>query len=218
MLSFPSVLSRVDQQASHEMVGDFADACMQVMLRSTGWQFRVQDGTDVEGFPKLRPDEDAFDVLRRLPSPTFGNALRRVIDSAREEIKSDKLAAVSRLLGSLIWLSLRSSNFPEAHHALVGSGACDLLLEVMKWTVPPESDHQYRDICRAKGEALTCLGNICECMDAGELEVLGSKDMIDCVLLIRDSKTMPMVQVGQAAFTVQRYLAACARCGVRPCI
>ncbi|KAG8914433.1 hypothetical protein FRC00_013640, partial [Tulasnella sp. 408] len=149
---------------------------------------------DVEGFPRLRPDEDAFDVLRRLPGSTFRNALGRVIDDAQEQIKSDKLTAVPRLLGALLWLSLRSSQFPEAHNALTGSGACDFLFEVMRLTVPPEFDYQYRDICRAKGEALTCLGNICECMDAEQLGALVSQEMMDCILSIRDSKTLPTVQ------------------------
>lgn len=45
MLSFPSIFTRVGQQASGEMVDEFADTCMQVMLGSTGWQSRCQDGT-----------------------------------------------------------------------------------------------------------------------------------------------------------------------------
>ncbi|KAG9040467.1 hypothetical protein FS837_000577, partial [Tulasnella sp. UAMH 9824] len=194
MLSFPSILTRVGEHASNEVVDQFVDTCTQVMLGSTGWQSHGRDRIDVEGFPRLRPDEDAFDILRRLPGSTFGNALRRVINGVREKSKSDKLTGVSRLLGSLIWLSLRSSQFPEAHNALTDSGACEFLFEVMRWTVPPESDYQYRDICRAKGEALTCLGNICEFMEAKELEAMVSKEMMDCVLSIRDSKSMPTVQ------------------------
>lgn len=120
------------------------------------------------------------------------------------------LALVERLL----WLS----NLPiikyEVHCAMFDGGACAFLARAISYT--GELDPQDRGLWRAKGLAMTCLGNIIEMMNAEQLRNLISKEMIDAVVALKENENVPLVQKGQAIFMLKRYTLAADRCGIQP--
>ncbi|KAG9041788.1 hypothetical protein FS837_011740 [Tulasnella sp. UAMH 9824] len=166
----------------------------------------------------LIPEEDAFDVLCRLPQATFPKALAAVLRDCPVSLdpSSQDHLQLFDMLEPLLWLSNMPASLPEAHLALVEGGACEFLAKIILDS--PQETWSWRDraLWRLKGEAITCLGNIVERMDGAELRLHLSEDIIKAIAQIRDNPEAPLVQRDQASFTLQRYRAAAMGGSVEP--
>ncbi|KAG8937689.1 hypothetical protein FRC00_002373 [Tulasnella sp. 408] len=63
---------------------------------------------------------------------------------------------------------------------------------------------------------MTCLGNIIERMDEGQLCDCVQEEMVASIVAIKGNATVPLVQKGQAILLLQRYTLAADRVGVEP--
>lgn len=161
-------------------------------------------------------DSRAISALCRLPQPIINHTFSSALQAGMFEFEASNtnpyqsLALVERLL----WLS----NLPiikyEVHCAMFDGGACAFLARAISYT--GELDPQDRGLWRAKGLAMTCLGNIIEMMNAEQLRNLISKEMIDAVVALKENENVPLVQKGQAIFMLKRYTLAADRCGIQP--
>lgn len=118
------------------------------------------------------------------------------------------------LVERLLWLSNIKTIKSQIHRAIVKAGACAYLNNALSYT--GDLDPQDRGLWRAKGLAVTCLGNLMEVMDEAQFREYVLKGMIDNVVAIKEDKRVPLVQKGQAIFTLQRYTHAAKRRGVHP--
>lgn len=103
----------------------------------------------------------------------------------------------------------------QAHRTLVVGGACGFLacvLQPRKW----DPTTQDRGLWRAKGLAMTCLGNIIEMMDEEECREHVTKKMVESIVAIKQHGDVPLVQKGQAIFTLQRYTLVAECWGIQP--
>lgn len=119
------------------------------------------------------------------------------------------LSLVERLLS----LSNMRVKEGQIHRALVEGGACEFLAHVLHYT--GALDSKDRGLWRAKGLAMTCLGNIIERMNKEQLSSWVKEEMITSVVAIKEEEEVPLVQKGQAIFLLQRYTLAADRLGVQ---
>ncbi|KAG9017470.1 hypothetical protein FRB90_001187 [Tulasnella sp. 427] len=187
----------------------FEDICMTVVLDRTLWMREIIGAQDLARWNKLRPEEDAFDVLCKLQKPAF----QRALASALQRRETDTIAA-DQLLDPLLWLSNMPEHIVVAHEALVQGGSCDFLANIIHRPLPQATPIENRFIWRAKGLAMTCLGNIIERMAHKELKNHIKRETIEAVVAIKGSCETPLVQRGQAIFMLQRYTIAADRTGV----
>ncbi|KAG8896216.1 hypothetical protein FRC00_006266 [Tulasnella sp. 408] len=163
-------------------------------------------------------DEDAFDILCCLPQPVFAEALASELQKSAlgVDCDTDDPSNVSQLLDPLLWLSNMPPTIKEAHRALVDGDTCGFLLKIIYYPMPLIWTWQDRDVWRAKGQAITCLGNIIERMDESQMRDHVTKQMIDAVVAIKTNEEAPLSERIHAKFTLQRYTAAADRCGIEP--
>lgn len=83
---------------------------------------------------------------------------------------------------------------------MVKGNACGLLVHVLSHT-GDWAPHD-RDLWRAKGLAVTCLGNIVEQMSKRQLFDYLTGEMIDAVVPLKESEDAPLGQKGQAICTL----------------
>ncbi|KIO17259.1 hypothetical protein M407DRAFT_225909 [Tulasnella calospora MUT 4182] len=181
---------------------------MEMALRPHTVGTQVEDGLDKDIFRprRRRLDEWAIISLSRLPEPIFSNALSLALNKGIARL--DYLAATPYeplgLVERLLWISnIKVILAERAHQALVDAGACGFLAHVISWQ--SDAAPQDRGIWRAKGLALTCLGNLVERMDARQCRTYITKEIIEAVVAIKEHGEVPLVQKGQAIFTLQRY-------------
>ncbi|KAG8946762.1 hypothetical protein FRC04_011418 [Tulasnella sp. 424] len=167
---------------------------------------------------ELKPDEDAFDILCYLKEPKFAQALESKFKPRASELDSPNTdpSYALRLLEPLLWLSNMPSDIKIAHRALVQSGACNFLAKIISSPVSPTWKWEEREVWRAKGQAMTCLGNLTERMDESQLREYVTKEIIDNVVAIKTDEEAPVAQRDQANFTLERYQIVADRCGIEP--
>ncbi|KAG9048543.1 hypothetical protein FS837_012612 [Tulasnella sp. UAMH 9824] len=102
----------------------------------------------------------------------------------------------------------------QIHRALVKGDACAFLAKVVSYS--GNLDPQDRGLWRAKGLAMTCLGNIIERMDTEQLRDHITQEMIDAVVMIREDEDVPELPKGQAILLLKRYTWAANSRGIRP--
>ncbi|KAG9042195.1 hypothetical protein FS837_011171 [Tulasnella sp. UAMH 9824] len=123
---------------------------------------------------------------------------------------------LGKTLDLLLWLSNMPADVAQAHRALIGGDACRFLGSILTGTASLEWKWWERDNWRAKGEAMTCLGNIIERMNETELRDHVPKAVIEAAVAMKKNQDAPLTQRGQAIFMLQRYTVAADRCGVEP--
>lgn len=193
-----------------------ASSCMNIVLGGGFWdKSAILEECGPNSF-NLIPEEDAFDILCRLPQPTFSTALAVALDNCPVSLdpSSQDHLKLFDILEPLLWLSNMPASIPEAHHALVTGGACEFLAKIILDSPQEAWSWKDRAIWRVKGEAITCFGNIIEKMDQAELRLHLREDSIKAIGEIRDNTEAPLVQRDQATFTLRRYIAAAARCSM----
>ncbi|KAG8946761.1 hypothetical protein FRC04_011417 [Tulasnella sp. 424] len=170
--------------------------------------FEIQD---------LKPDEDAFDILCYLGERTFAEALEWALEHpvSKPKAPDNDQSGALRLLEPLLWLSNMPPDINIAHRVLVRSGACNFLAKIISSPVSPTWKWEEREVWRAKGQAMTCLGNIIERMDKSQLGDYVTKEMVDDVVAIKTDEEAPLAQRDQANFTLERYQIAADRCGIK---
>ncbi|KAG8955195.1 hypothetical protein FRC04_009653 [Tulasnella sp. 424] len=158
----------------------------------------------------------AISALCRLPESIFDHALTSALQDGivKLESSSTKPYEPLNLVERLLWLSNPPIIKPAVLHAVVNGGSCAFLARTLSYT--GDLDPQDRGLWRAKGLAITCLGNIVERMNHEQLRSRISKEMIDAVVEIKEDGDAPLVQRGQAIFMLQRYTLAADRYGVQP--
>ncbi|KAG8922974.1 hypothetical protein FRC01_013382 [Tulasnella sp. 417] len=154
-----------------------------------------------------------------LPESIFHNALSSALDEGISQLNSSGTNPYEplKLVERLLWLSNTKSPLEDSeqiHRALVMGGACGFLTYVLSHT--GALDPQDRGLWRAKGLAMTCLGNLIERMGREECHKSITKEMINAVVATKEDEGVPLVQRGQAIFTLQRYTVAADRCGIQP--
>lgn len=117
----------------------------------------------------------------------------------------------------LLWMSNippRAAAMEQIHRAMVNGGACGFLIRALSYTggLAP----QDRGLWRVKGLAVTCFGNIVERMNPRQLDKHITEDMFDAVVAFKEHEDAPLVQKGQAIYTLQRYSEAADRWGCQP--
>lgn len=152
--------------------------------------------------------------LCSLPGSIFSGALSQVLNEWIVQLESpnENPYRALDLLEGLLWLSNKEAT--AAHSALIDGDACTYLTHALHYTW--ETNPGDRGIWRAKGLAMTCLGNAIEKMNREQLLNCIKKEMIASVVAIRDDPAVPLVQKGQAIFVLQRYTLAADRFGVQP--
>ncbi|KAG8946763.1 hypothetical protein FRC04_011419 [Tulasnella sp. 424] len=199
---------------------DLAARCVQLVLYQFPREMTASRKSADFEMQELKPDEDAFDILCYLEEPIFAQALESKLKPPLAASKLDSLdndpSDSLRLLEPLLWLSNIPSDIKVAHRALVQSGACNFLAKIIPYPVSLTWKWEERDIWRAKGQAMTCLGNIIERMDESQLHEHVTKRMIDDVVAIKTNEEAPEAQRDQATFTLQRYQIVAGRCGIEP--
>ncbi|KAG9010277.1 hypothetical protein FRB90_007883 [Tulasnella sp. 427] len=203
-----------------------ASSCLAAVLHT-----KVDDSYDLGVSGRLDPcvysesrihrtilEEDAFDILCRIPRPHFANAVAGALADCPillDPFSPDHLELFG-ILEPLLWLSNMPKSIPEGHQALVEGGTCEFLSKIIL-AYPQESwSLQERGIWRIKGEAMTCLGNIIEKMNAAEELSRVQEDVVTAIVKIRDNEDAPSMQRDQAIFTLRRYKAAAVKNGVSP--
>lgn len=158
----------------------------------------------------------AISALCCLPESIFDHALTSVLQDGILELESSSTKPYEplNLVERLLWLSNPPIIKPAVHRALVNGGSCAFLAHILSYT--GDLDPQDRGLWRAKGLAMTCLGNIVERMNHEQLRSRISKEMIDAVVAIKEDGDVPLVQRGQAIFMLQRYTLAADCYGVQP--
>ncbi|KAG8965572.1 hypothetical protein FRC05_003222 [Tulasnella sp. 425] len=206
------------EDISPTKISILASCCMDIVLGRGAWNKSLLTAKCREDPFPLIPEEDAFDVLCRLPQPTFPKALAAALTDCPvclDPSSQDHLKLFD-MMEPLLWLSNMPSSIPEAHRALVDGDACEFLAKIILDSPQETWSWQDRAIWRVKGEAITCLGNIMEKMDGTELRSRLREDVVKAVLEMRDNSEAPLAQRDQGTFTLIRYKAAAGRCGVVP--
>ncbi|KAG9017467.1 hypothetical protein FRB90_001184 [Tulasnella sp. 427] len=190
----------------------FTRTCMELLL------YGPQDSALVEELSSMGPlrikykrsriEENAFDIFCRLPEPLFARALQSALETASPTLDRPASHGCSafRVLEPLLWLSNMHIEIPEAHRALVEGGACRFLCKVIATPVSSDWKWSEREIWRAKGEAMTCYGNMIEQMDKSELLAHVTSETIQGIVAVKTSEAAPLAQRGQALYTLQRYM------------
>ncbi|KAG8912856.1 hypothetical protein FRC00_003616 [Tulasnella sp. 408] len=195
-----------------------SSSCMNIVLGGGFWdKFTSLDECGPSSF-NLIPEEDAFDILCRLPQPTFSAALAAVLNDCPVSLdpSSQDHLKLFDMLEPLLWLSNMPVSNPKAHRALVEGGACEFLVKVILDSPREVWSWEDRATWRVKGEAITCLGNIIEKMDQSTLRSHLREDIIKAIADIRDNVEAPLAQRDQATFTLLRYETAAGCYDVEP--
>ncbi|KAG8922973.1 hypothetical protein FRC01_013381 [Tulasnella sp. 417] len=183
------------------------------------WTLDFQSASEFEKdiLRSLTANEELYlTCLGSLPGSTFSIALSGALKEGRARLDSstanpyEPLGLVERLLS----LSNAKVMKEQICHALSNGGACEFLARALHHTGVLSSDD--RGLWRAKGLAMTCLGNIIERMNEEQFSSCIKEEMIALVVTIKEDGKVPLVQKGQAIFLLQRYTLAADRFGVRP--
>ncbi|KAG8924065.1 hypothetical protein FRC00_005528 [Tulasnella sp. 408] len=191
----------------HERTCTLSSCCMNIVLGGVFWDKSAISEECITSTFKFIPEEDAFDILCRLPHGIFSAALAVALNYCPVSLdpSSQDHLKLFDILEPLLWLSNMRASIPEAHRALVKGGACEFLAKIILDSPQETWLWQDRAIWRIKGEAITCLGNIIEKMDQSELRSHLREDIIKAIADIRDNTAAPLVQRDQAMFTLLRY-------------
>ncbi|KAG9042800.1 hypothetical protein FS837_010372 [Tulasnella sp. UAMH 9824] len=194
--------------------------CMAIVLSKPKEKDQRKDGYGgiVRGSYLRTVDEDAFDLLCCLPQSVFAEALAFELSNSALGLKrdTDDPSDVLQLLDPLLWLSNMPPTIKEAYQALIDGGTCGFLLKIIDYPVSLVWAWQDRDVWRAKGQAITCLGNIIERMDEAQMRGHITKEMIEAVVTIKANEEAPLSERIHAKFTLQRYTTAADQCGIEP--
>ena len=150
----------------------------------------------------MYPHEYAYDILRHLPGSVITSAFDQVFDQAA----STTTAEHYKLLQSLLWVSNTCGPHDTIRAALMGRGFFQLAWTILAQDVPGLEDPNRRRICRVKGDALTCIGNLVEQSKAEDLQ--GNpllEGIIDAKQRLEEDVGMPQRQRQQATFALSRY-------------
>ncbi|KAG9049981.1 hypothetical protein FS837_008331 [Tulasnella sp. UAMH 9824] len=215
LLQIPTVILYVPVAELPAVRALFVD----VALRPRALEIRegdTPDEKDIRRWLRTKLDLGVINALSRLPEMRFEEALASALKVALTKFNPpginpyEPLEVVERLL----WLSNIKQNTEEVHHALLEAGSCNFLAHVLTYTGGLKP--QDRGIWRAKGLAMTCLGNILERMDWVQLHGHVTAGMVRIILKIKVGGDTPMVQKGQAIFLLQRYTLVADRYGIEP--
>ncbi|KAG8975948.1 hypothetical protein FRC05_004879 [Tulasnella sp. 425] len=168
---------------------------------------------EVDNSVKL--DKWAIVSLSRLPDPTFSNALSSALNEGTIQLDSPEVTPYKALglVERLLWISnIRMIEKEQAHRVLVDGGACEFLARALQG----DPTTQDRGLWRAKGLAMTCLGNIVEMMNEEQCREHVTKEMVESIVAIKEHGDVPLVQKGQAIFTLQRYTLVAERWAIQP--
>ncbi|KAG8896217.1 hypothetical protein FRC00_006267 [Tulasnella sp. 408] len=196
-------------------IGRDMNPCLALRLLA---QMRDIPEADFE-LQRLNPDEDAFDILCYLPELEFARALEARLEAAHRTVHFEHGRVhwfALLLLEPLLWLSNMPRHIRIANNALVQGRACEELTKIILCSVSATWKWSDRDAWRAKGRAMACLGNIIEKMDESQMRDHVTRVMIRSVLDIKVNAEAPLSERDHATFTLQRYTAAAARCGIEP--
>ncbi|KAG8923768.1 hypothetical protein FRC01_012358 [Tulasnella sp. 417] len=214
LLQSPSVRTNVGTAVVASRAGFFVDIVLQPSRRSDPIAYEPFAGDLAK--VDLRPETSAFDILCSLPEPAFADALALALSQCHPQ--SIPLTSPPykdyRVIESLLWLSNTRRHFWRTSVALIEGGACQYLARVLSSDDP--ASRASRIFWRAKGLAMTCLGNIMERMDGKELSQHIGKGIIHSATRVKDDWDAPIVQKGQAIFMLQRYTRIAHQCGVEP--
>ncbi|KAG9017468.1 hypothetical protein FRB90_001185 [Tulasnella sp. 427] len=196
---------------------DLASRCIAIALYQLPPQQPAskEETTDYKAV-ELKSDEDAFDVLCSLKEGIFGEALRAELQFPKFGVLQPGRSDNLRLLEPLLWLSNIRENAEVTHRALTDGGSCQFLAKIVATPVSSTFVWGERDTWRAKGQAMICLGNIIERMDASQLREHVTEDMICDMVKIYTDDAAPLSERDHARFTLQRYTAATDRSGAKP--
>ncbi|KAG8921246.1 hypothetical protein FRC01_000345 [Tulasnella sp. 417] len=224
MRDIPEAKGSLSSHTAHSV----ADVCIRIVIARvdgpSGVKISSGELADAE-VPQLSSDEDAFDVLCHLGEIVFAEALERALKTRHYTpyttyYTPDTAHYVSAgdfaLLEPLLWLSNMPRHIKVAHRALVRGHACKFLATIIPYQVSATWEWHERERWRAKGQAMTCLGNIIERMDESQVRDHVTKEMIDSVVAIRTNEEAPLAQRDQAKFTLQRYTVVADRWGIEP--
>ncbi|KAG8928677.1 hypothetical protein FRC01_005566 [Tulasnella sp. 417] len=183
------------------------DCCMDAVLGRAQWNNPLtRENVNIGPFAVV-PEEDAFDILCRLPPPTFPGAIAKALADCPITLNSSSpdQFQVFNMLEPLLWLSNIPDSIPEAHQALVNGAAFEFLEKIILDSPQKSWSWHDRALWRAKGEAITCLGNIIEKMGEAELRSHLSEDVLMAMVEIKDNAETPLAQRYQVTLTLQRY-------------
>lgn len=189
------------------VVGRWAGVFVDIVLQPSSWQLSLGNEPSAGEFAitELKPEKAAFDILCFLPEPAFANALALALSQC--DPKNNPLISppykIYRVVASLLSLSNTRRHSRKTSVALIQGGTCEYLAQILSCDDPGSRSH--RTFWRAKGLAMTCLGNIMERMDREELRRHVAKGVIESAVSIKDDHDTPMVEKGQATFMLQRY-------------
>ncbi|KAG8915706.1 hypothetical protein FRC00_001078 [Tulasnella sp. 408] len=212
-LKFPSVAKLfLDSELSR-----FGSFLVEVVLRLRTLDFEFADTDEKDILRHLTRQEDLYiTCLCSLPAPAFSVAVSGALKEGMAQLNSRNtysykpLALVERLL----WLSNVKKMEEQIHRALVEGRACECLAHALTYTGGLDPDD--RGLWRAKGLAMTCLGNIIERMNKEQFCNCIREEIIASVVAIKEDAAAPLVQKGQAILLLQRYTLAADRLGVQP--
>ncbi|KIO29290.1 hypothetical protein M407DRAFT_6248 [Tulasnella calospora MUT 4182] len=214
LLKFPLVVRLIPQ----DRLSSLGAFLMDTALHS--WS-TIIDGASPSEKRILRPLRSHMDYwgifsLCCLPESTFNDTLSTVLNDGILELEGsdtnlyESLGLVERLL----WLSNIPIIEDEVHRTLVNGGVCGFLAYVLSHARVVDS--QDRGLWRAKGLTMTCIGNIVERMNEKQLRDHITKELVESIVKVKGREDVPLVQKGQAIFTLQRYNLAAERLNVQP--
>ncbi|KAG8937691.1 hypothetical protein FRC00_002375 [Tulasnella sp. 408] len=184
----------------------FARFLVDMVLKPWALNFAFASTFEKKILMPLYTDTEMYiTCLCSLPGSSFSGALSGALKEGMVQLDSPNaypyapLGLVERLLS----LSNMEIMQEQIHRALVDGGACEFLAHALNHT--GGLDAGDRGLWRAKGLAMTCLGNIVERMDKEQFCNRIKKEMIACVVAIKEGGEVPLVQKGQAIFLLQRY-------------
>ncbi|KAG8928096.1 hypothetical protein FRC01_006463 [Tulasnella sp. 417] len=195
----------------------FASFLVDMVLNSWMFEFSQADAFEKALLKPLSTKEDLCVVcLCSLPGPLFSRALSGALEMGAVRPDSPNTSPYEPLgpVGRLLGLSNMKMMEEQIHLALVDGGACEFLAHILNYV--GDLDPEDRGLWRAKGLAMTCLGNIVERMNKKQFCHCVNKDMIRTAVAIKDAAGVPLVQKGQAIFLLQRYTMKADRLGVEP--
>ncbi|KAG9048545.1 hypothetical protein FS837_012614 [Tulasnella sp. UAMH 9824] len=196
----------------------FTNSLVDMVLRRWTLEFEVATAFEKEILKPLSAKGDLYiTCLCSLPPSTFSIAMSAALEKGMVQLDSPKASSPYEPLGlveHLLSLSNSKMMGEQIHRALVDGSACEFLAHSLDYS--GGLDASDRGLWRAKGLAMTCLGNLVERMDKEQFCNRIKKEMITRVIAIKEDGEVPLVQKGQAIFLLQRYTLAADRLGVQP--
>ncbi|KAG9042802.1 hypothetical protein FS837_010374 [Tulasnella sp. UAMH 9824] len=176
---------KIGSIASPKQVAWLVEVSMEVVYEPKYRQDLIEKELTFYHRSPLHLDEDAFGILCDLPEPAFQDGLKSILFPGETRNWRDSGRSEAKTLDLLLWLSNMPANILKAHRALIGGEACRFLGAILTDTRPPGWQWTDRAEWRAKGEAMTCLGNIIERMDESELHDHVPKTVIEAVVALK---------------------------------